>query len=68
VRVEKVSESKPTDDASKESSAVRTVDETLLRDELGEALQIGPAAAGAKAARAQLRLSCGTCEKLIGDV
>jgi hypothetical protein len=36
VRVEKVNESKPTDDASKILAAVETAGESDLRDELGE--------------------------------
>jgi len=63
VRVEKVNESKPTDDASKirrrcQNCGVHvTCGISWERD-----LQIDPAAAGVKAARTQLRLLCGTRE------
>lgn len=61
VRIGKLSESEPADDASLVlQGTVETAADQVLRDKPGRHLLTGPVAVGVKAARAQFRLQYGT--------
>ena len=62
VRAEKASESEPLMTCRKRIDDIKTEGESFLRDEPGGNLPTAQAVSGIKAARAQLRLWCGTCE------
>ena len=62
VRAEKASESKPPMTCRKRIDDIETGRESFSRDEPGGYLSTAQAVSGIKAARAQLRLWCGTCE------
>ncbi|MGH7573408.1 MAG: reverse transcriptase domain-containing protein, partial [Gemmatimonadota bacterium] len=62
VRAEKASESEPLMTCRKRIDDIETGVESLSRDEPGGDLLTAQAVSGIKAARAQLRLWCGTCE------
>jgi hypothetical protein len=65
VRVEKASESKPLMTCRKRMDDIETGRESFFRDEPGSYLSTAQAVSGIKAARAQLRLWCGTCEPVV---
>jgi hypothetical protein len=62
VRAEKASESEPLMTCRKRIDDIETGRESFSRDEPGGDLLTAQAVSGIKAARAQLRLWCGTCE------
>ncbi len=62
VRVEKTNESKPLMTCRKRIDDIKTEKESFSRDEPGGNLSTAQAVSGIKAARAQFRLWCGTCE------
>jgi hypothetical protein len=62
VRAGKASESEPPMTCRKRSDDIETGRESFSRDEPGGNLPTAQAVSGIKAARAQLRLWCGTCE------
>jgi Reverse transcriptase (RNA-dependent DNA polymerase) len=62
VRAEKANESKPLMTCRKRIDDIKTGRESFSRDEPGGYLPTAQAVSGIKAARAQFRLWCGTCE------
>jgi RNA-directed DNA polymerase len=62
VRAEKANESKPLMTCRKRIDDIETGRESFFRDEPGGYLPTAQAVSGIKAARAQFRLWCGTCE------
>jgi hypothetical protein len=62
VRAEKANESEPPMTCRKRIDGIKTGRELFSRDESGGYLPTAQAMPGIKAARAQLRLWCGTCE------